>query len=78
MLCMADNFLQVLQFLFVFIAAFFIVYSVVRNFKSGGRFVKHIQDKNCTRTVIIYVRSLCAVDYKCFHKYQIWRCYRFS
>lgn len=69
---------QLLQFLFVLFVAFFFVYSIFCSFKFTVIFIGQIKEKNCSCPFYLYMRSLCSVDYTCFHKYQIWRFYRFS
>jgi len=70
--------IQALQFLILLFVTIFFVYNVVHNFKFSSTFITGIKDYFCISTVVLYVRNLYVVNYECFHKYEIWRYYRFS
>jgi len=70
--------IQALQFLIILFVTFFFVYNVVHNFKFSRNVIAGIKDSYCISTVILYIRNLYVVNYECFHKYEIWRYYRFS
>lgn len=70
--------LQVLQFIILMIVTFVFAYNIVHNFKYSRTFINDVKDNYCISTVILYLRQLYVVNYECFHKYEIWRHYRFS
>lgn len=70
--------IQALQFIIILFVTFFFVYNVVHNFKFSWTLIVRISDYFCISTVILYLRNLYVVNYECFHKYEIWRLYRFS
>lgn len=74
---LAEN-IQVIQFIFALVIAFFFICSIVSSFKLSGTFVLHIRDKKCPKSVIVHIRNLYVANYESFHKYQIWRYFRLS
>lgn len=67
---------QFIQFLIVVFIAIFLVYSIVHDFKLTGTFIKRMQGKDCLRPAVIYMQSLCPMDFICFQKYRILNYYR--
>ncbi len=70
--------IQVLQMLVFFFVAFLLTYNFVHNFRFIKSFLAHVKVCFCISSIILYFRSLTIVNYNCFHKYEIWRKYRFS
>lgn len=67
--------LHMLVFLFV---VFMLTFSFVHSFRSVSSFLGHSGAKFSISTIVLYFRELWVVDYNCYHKFEIWRKYRFS
>ncbi|OPX42626.1 hypothetical protein CLHUN_34470 [Ruminiclostridium hungatei] len=67
--------LHMLVFLFV---VFMLTISFVHSFRPVSSFLGHADAKCRISTIVLYFRELSVVDYNCYHKFEIWRKYRFS
>ncbi|MDF2986299.1 MAG: hypothetical protein K0R50_1809 [Eubacterium sp.] len=70
--------IQVFQMLILLFVTFLLAYSFVLNFRFIKSFFAEVRVHCCVSTIILYFRTLYTVNYNCYHKYEIWRKYRFS
>ena len=70
--------IQVLQMLVIFFVTFLLAYSFVQNFRCVKTFCTVTAISFYLNAAVLYERSLYVVNYNCFHKFEIWRKYRFS
>ncbi len=69
---------QTLQILIMLFVTFFLVCNFVHSFRFNKTFLDQVVVRYCISTVILYFRKLYDVNYDCYHKFEIWRYYRFS
>ncbi len=70
--------IQLLQMLVIFFVTFLLAYSFVQNFRYVKTFSAISTISFYINAAVLYERSLYVVNYNCFHKFEIWRKYRFS
>jgi hypothetical protein len=75
---MSSELIQLLQFLVIMVSIILFTYYVVQSIKKSFHFT-FLEVKSITlREIFEHIKSLTVSNYECFHKYQIWRIYRFS
>jgi hypothetical protein len=70
--------IQVLQMLIFLFVTFFLAYGFVHSFRSIKAFLSETNINYNIHTVVLYFRKFYVVNYNCYHKFEIWRKYRFS
>jgi hypothetical protein len=75
---MSSELIQLLQFLIIMVSIILISYCVVQSIKESFHFTFNETKSVTLSEVFEHIKSLTVSNYECFHKYQIWRIYRFS
>ncbi len=70
--------IQVIQMVIILFVTFLLAYSFVQNFRCLKTVSAISAISFYINAAVLYERSLYVVNYNCYHKFEIWRKYRFS
>ncbi len=70
--------IQVIQMVIILFVTFLLAYSFVQNFRCLKTVSVISAISFYINAAVLYERSLYVVNYNCYHKFEIWRKYRFS
>jgi hypothetical protein len=75
---MSAEIMQLLQLILLVISVMLVTYCVVHFIRSQFTGISHQTKEITLSEVFAYFKKLTVRNYECYHKYQIWRIYRYS